>query len=53
MALVWRDTVPDAVLSNRSQGCCVTLLLHFYQEPTRKCIKIPESSFTVQFRVLL
>lgn len=57
MALAWRDTVPDTVSGTVPYEPFARLLrdvmLTAPQEPTRKCIKIPTSSFAVQFRALL
>lgn len=51
MALAWRDTVPDTVPFQPFARLLCDVMLTALQEPTRKCIKIPTSSFTVQFRV--
>jgi hypothetical protein len=48
MALAWRETVPDTVPFVRLLR---DVMLTTPQQPTRKCIKIPTVSLTVQFHV--
>ena len=53
MVLAWRDTVPDTVPFMPFARLLCDVMLTTLQEPTRKCIKIPTSKFTTQFRVWL